>query len=282
MSAFFEAMTRGNDQSPRHRPLSEADYPMNDVFDSEPIVGYPVARENADALAGVVGGWLDAGRRDCPWFACLNPHAVEMAAGDAAFREALLAADFLTPDGVGVVYASRFLGGAIRERVTGMDVFLGVTRVLQARGGSCFFLGSTETTLAAIEARMARDFPSVRVAGTWSPPFKPEFSAEDNDAMVDAVNRSGADVLWIGLTAPKQEKWLHAHRHRLAVGFAGPIGAAFDFYVGNIRRAGPAWQKAGLEWLPRLVQEPRRLWRRMFVSAPRFVARTLHSRVADR
>ena len=255
---------------------------MNDDFDSEAIVGYPVARGSAETLAAEVARWLDAGRRDCPWFACLNPHAVEMAAGDPAFREALLAADFLTPDGVGVVFASRFLGGAIRERVTGMDVFLAVTRILEKRGGSCFFLGSTEQTLAAIKARMRRDFPSVRVAGTWSPPFKPEFSAEDNAAMIDAVNQSGADVLWIGLTAPKQEKWLYGHRDRLEVGFAGAIGAAFDFYVGNIRRAGPGWQKAGLEWLPRLVQEPRRLWRRMFVSAPRFVARTLQSRIVGR
>jgi N-acetylglucosaminyldiphosphoundecaprenol N-acetyl-beta-D-mannosaminyltransferase len=255
---------------------------MKDLFNSERIVGYPVVRENAEILAAEVGRWLDAGRRDCSWFACLNPHTVEMAASDPGLRETLLAADFLTPDGVGIVYASRFLGGTIRERVTGMDIFLAVTRILQARGGSCFFLGSTEETLAAIRARMSQDFPSVRVAGTWSPPFKPEFSPEDNAAMIDAVNQSGADVLWIGLTAPKQEKWLYAHRDRLNVGFAGPIGAAFDFYVGNIRRAGPVWQKAGLEWLPRLVQEPRRLWRRMFVSAPRFVARTLQAKVASR
>ncbi len=251
-------------------------------FDSEPIVGYSVARGSAEELSREVGQWLDAGRRDCPWFACLNPHAVEIASGDAAFCEALQAADFLTPDGVGVVFASRFLGGRIRERVTGMDVFLGVTRQLAERGGSCFFLGSTDATLAAIREKMSRQFPNVRVAGCYSPPFKPEFSPEDNDAMIAAVNEAAPDVLWIGLTAPKQEKWLHAHRDRLEVAFAGPIGAAFDFFVGNIRRAGPAWQKAGLEWLPRLVQEPRRLWRRMFVSAPRFVARTLQSRVAGR
>ncbi len=253
-----------------------------DAFDFEPIVGYRVARGSADDLSRQVGQWLDGGRRDCPWFACLNPHAVEIAAGDRAFREALLAADFLTPDGVGVVFASRFLGGRLRERVTGMDIFLGVTAKLAERGGSCFFLGSTETTLAAIRERMGRQFPTVRIAGTYSPPFKPEFSREDNDAMIAAVNDAAPDVLWIGLTAPKQEKWLHRHQDRLEVGFAGPIGAAFDFYVGNIRRAGPAWQKAGLEWLPRLVQEPRRLWRRMFVSAPRFVARTLQSRIARR
>jgi N-acetylglucosaminyldiphosphoundecaprenol N-acetyl-beta-D-mannosaminyltransferase len=255
---------------------------MNGVFDSEPIVGYPVARENADALPGVVGRRLDAGRRDCPWFACLNPHAVEMAAGVAAFLDALLAADFLTPDGVRVVYASRSPGGAIRERVTGMDFFIGVTRVLRARGGSCFSLGSTETTVAAIGACMARDFPSVRVAGTWSPPLQARVFRGGQRRHGGCREPVGGGRAVDRADGPKPEKWLHAYRHRLAVGFAGPIGAAFYFYMGHIRRAGPAWQKAGLKWLPRLVQEPRRLWRRMFVSAPRFVARTLHSRVAGR
>jgi N-acetylglucosaminyldiphosphoundecaprenol N-acetyl-beta-D-mannosaminyltransferase len=144
-----------------------------------------------------------------------------------------------------------------------------------AGGGSCFFLGSTTETLEAIRARMASDFPSIRVVGVYSPPFRPEFTAEDNDRMIEAVNASGADVLWVGLTAPKQEKWIHRHRGRLAVNFAGPIGAAFDFYVGNIKRAGPFWQDLGLEWLPRLLQEPRRLWRRSLVSAPRFFYRAL-------
>jgi N-acetylglucosaminyldiphosphoundecaprenol N-acetyl-beta-D-mannosaminyltransferase len=115
----------------------------------------------------------------------------------------------------------------------------------------------------------------VSIAGTYSPPFKPEFSAEDNRTMIQAINDANADVLWVGLTAPKQEKWIFEHRERLDVNFAGPIGAAFDFFVGNISRVGPFWQNMGLEWLPRLVQEPRRLWRRSLISAPRFLVRTI-------
>jgi len=247
---------------------------------AEDIVGYPVVSDSAVDIVGQVMQWVSGPEGGCRYFACANPHAIEMAQEDEDFRTALLEADFLTPDGIGVVYASRFLGGRIRGRVTGMDVFLGTCRAMQeAGGGSCFFLGSTEETLSEIRRRMATDFPAVEVAGTYSPPFRPEFTDEDNDLTIDAVNGSGAQVLWVGLTAPKQEKWIHRHRDRLDTAFAGPIGAAFDFYIGRIRRAGPAWQELGLEWLPRLIQEPRRLWRRMGVSAPRFVARVVSSRL---
>jgi N-acetylglucosaminyldiphosphoundecaprenol N-acetyl-beta-D-mannosaminyltransferase len=179
-----------------------------------------------------------------------------------------------------VVYASRLLGGSIRSRTTGTDVFLDVSRALNDVGGSCFFLGSTEETLAKIRAQMAARFPNVRIAGTYSPPFRPEFTSEDNRQMIEAINEAAPDVLWVGLTAPKQEKWIFEHRDELAVNFAGPIGAAFDFFVGNIKRAGPTMQNMGLEWLPRLLQEPKRLWRRTFVSGPKFLLRTLRYRAA--
>jgi N-acetylglucosaminyldiphosphoundecaprenol N-acetyl-beta-D-mannosaminyltransferase len=248
-------------------------------FEFEDIVGYDVSAATRDTLVQAVMGYLAESPGRCRYFACLNPHAVEVAAGDPAFSEALRAADFLTPDGIGVVYASRLLGGNIRARVTGMEVFEGVTAAMEQAGGrSCFFLGSTEETLGRIRSTMSARFPGVRVAGTYSPPFRPEFTAEDNDRMIEAVNASGADVLWVGLTAPKQEKWIYAQRDRLAVHFAGPIGAAFDFFVGNIKRVGPFWQDRGFEWLPRLLQEPRRLWRRSLVSAPRFLYRTMRYR----
>ncbi|MDH3441819.1 MAG: WecB/TagA/CpsF family glycosyltransferase, partial [Gammaproteobacteria bacterium] len=152
----------------------------------------------------------------------------------------------------------------------------------EAGGGSVFFLGSTDETLAAICQEMAVQYPNVTVVGTWSPPFKPEFSDEDNAEMIAAINSAQPDVLWVGLTAPKQEKWIHAHRDALQVTFAGPIGAAFDFFVGNIKRVSPFWQDLGFEWLPRLLQEPRRLWRRSLVSAPRFLVRTLKYRYSKK
>jgi N-acetylglucosaminyldiphosphoundecaprenol N-acetyl-beta-D-mannosaminyltransferase len=252
----------------------------NMSLQSEDIVGYQVCGETRSDVVNCVTDWVQENQRNCHYFACLNPHAAEIAAADDAFHNSLHSADFLTADGIGVVYASRILGGSLTGRITGTDVFLGVSEAMnEGKTGSCFFLGSTEETLDKIRLEMADRFPDVRIAGTYSPPFKPEFTAEDNHAMIQAINESNADVLWVGLTAPKQEKWIFENRKQLKVNFAGPIGAAFDFFVGNIDRVGPFWQDIGLEWLPRLVQEPRRLWRRSLVSAPKFLIRTIRYRL---
>ena len=249
-------------------------------LETEDVVGYPVYCGAKPEIVNCVTEWVRTDRKDCRFFACLNPHSAEIASRDEFFHNALSRADFLTADGVGIIYASKILGGTIRERITGMDVFLGVNEALNERGNfSCFFLGSTEEVLEQIREKMADQFPDLTVVGTFSPPFKPEFSEAENERMIAAINACSPDVLWVGMTAPKQEKWLNENQDRLAVNFAGPIGAVFDFYVGNIERAGPGWQKLGLEWLPRLVQEPRRLWRRALVSGPKFLMRTLQYRL---
>lgn len=251
------------------------------ILDSEDIVGYEVCGGNRQDVVNCVTEWLRADDRKCRYFACLNPHAVEVAAADEVFHNSLQCADFLTADGIGITHASRILGGKIRRRITGMDVFLGVNEAMNLDGGfSCFFLGSTEDTLKKIRHAMASQFPGVKIAGTYSPPFKPEFSGEDNQQMIDAINSCSPDVLWVGLTAPKQEKWIFAQQSRLNVNFAGPIGAAFDFFVGNIERTSQRWQDLGFEWLPRLLQEPRRLWRRTLISAPKFLLRTIRYRAS--
>lgn len=248
-------------------------------LDTEDIVGYPVWRESAGDLVDLLIADIRQENRSCQYFGCLNPHSVETAASDPEFKAALLEADFLTPDGIGIVHASRLAGGTITQRVTGSDIFEALTASMNAIGGmTCFFLGSTEDTLRKVRERMAKDYPQVRVAGTYSPPFKPAFDPEDTEEMIRRVNESGCDVLWVGMTAPKQEKWIHQNRSDLKVSFAGPIGAVFDFYAGNIKRSGPVWQKMGLEWLPRLLQEPRRLWRRNLVSAPAFFLRCIKYR----
>jgi N-acetylglucosaminyldiphosphoundecaprenol N-acetyl-beta-D-mannosaminyltransferase len=195
-----------------------------------------------------------------------------MAADSLVFSKALHDADWLIPDGIGVVLASRIRGGAVRGRVTGSDIFLGLTQRLNERGGArYFFLGASEDTLAMIHQRMALDFPNIEVAGTYSPPFRPQYSDSEIDEMIGAVNRARADVLWVGMTAPKQELWIHRVAGRLDVRFAAAIGAVFDFYTGRIRRSHPLFRSIGLEWLPRLLREPKRLWRRTFVSAPAFL-----------
>jgi N-acetylglucosaminyldiphosphoundecaprenol N-acetyl-beta-D-mannosaminyltransferase len=246
---------------------------------SEDIVGYPISSNTRAEIVAQIMDWIGSEEHICRYFACANIYSIEVAETDPKFRRAMQQADILTPDGIGIIYASRLFHGNVRERVTGMDVFLGTCEAMQlAGGGSCFFLGSTEETLSTIRQRMQADFPAIEVAGTYSPPFRPEFTAEDNEAMLNAVNSSGAQVLWVGLTAPKQEKWIYAHRDRLAVSVAGPVGAVFDFFAGKIGRAGPTMRKFGLEWLHRLASEPRRMWPR-YHSVPKFVARVASARI---
>jgi len=226
--------------------------------------------------------WIRSGSR-LRWLACFNPHSYVVAKRNDDFGRALRDADWLIPDGVGVVLASRLIPPRIPDRITGWDVFHGVSAALaNEEGRKVFFLGSTEATLSAIRERMARDYPALKVAGTYSPPFSTSYGDSEIDRIIEVVNSARPDVLWVGLTAPKQELLLHRIRDRLDVKFAGAIGAVFDFYAGNVRRSSRAFQRLGLEWLPRLVQEPRRLWRRMFVSAPIFVWDVVRERCGRR
>jgi N-acetylglucosaminyldiphosphoundecaprenol N-acetyl-beta-D-mannosaminyltransferase len=244
----------------------------------ERIVGFPVRTDPLSAVVDDVERCIAEGGPP-RWMAFLNPHSTVVARELPCFETALQLADWIVPDGAGIVLASRLQRGRICRRITGSDVFTALNARLAARGGSVFFLGSTPETLAAITARMAVEFPGVRIAGTLSPPFKAEYTADETDAMIAAVNAGRPDVLWVGMTAPKQEMWIHAHLPRLDVRFAAGIGAVFDFYTGRVRRSHPVFQRLGLEWLPRLVQQPRRLWRRTFVSAPLFLARAVHAAI---
>lgn len=248
---------------------------------TESILSYEVEnRSEAEIIADVFTDWDIT--RPPQWLACLNPHSYAAARADHIFSGALHAAKWLIPDGVGVVIASRLLGGSIEKRVTGFDIFAKVMAQLDTIGGRVFFLGSSEKTLGMIRDKVAQDYPNIQIAGTYSPPFKPEFSSQDSDSMIAAVNAAQADILWVGMTAPKQELWIHENLPRLEVRFAGAIGAVFDFYTGQVKRSHPVFQRLGLEWLPRLVAQPSRLWRRMFISAPIFVADVLRQKFLGR
>ncbi|MCB2066072.1 MAG: WecB/TagA/CpsF family glycosyltransferase [Erythrobacter sp.] len=248
---------------------------------TERVLEYPVCTLPPAGLAPYMAAWIDAEDGTARHLACANPHSIEVARHDPRFKAALLAADLLVPDGVGVVFASKFNGGTIRERVTGFDLFQLACQAVNARGGRMMFLGSSDDVLAIIRDKMAQDWPQISVA-THSPPYKPEFTAEDNAAMHAAVNQFRPHVLWVGMTAPKQEKWVEANRAHLDTRLIGSIGAVFDFYAGRIQRPAKVWRDLGLEWLPRLVGEPKRLWRRMFVSAPAFVAAVVRHRLRNR
>jgi N-acetylglucosaminyldiphosphoundecaprenol N-acetyl-beta-D-mannosaminyltransferase len=243
----------------------------------EHIMGYAISTASSDECLAQIVGWLRSGERR-RFVVCANPHSLMRAERDEAFSEALHGADILVPDGVGIVLASRLRKGRITRRITGSDLFRELNLLLERVGGaSAFLLGATESVLSAMKTRMQREYPGVRVVGTLSPPFVAEFTRQEEDGIVDAVNRARPDVLWVGMTAPKQEKLLYRLRERLDVGVALAVGAVFDFYAGTVPRPNALVQRLGLEWLGRLLREPRRLWRRN-LDSPRFLLQVLAKR----
>jgi len=181
-----------------------------------------------------------------------------------------MASDFIIPDGVGIVMAARVLAGKKIEKIAGSDLHEVIINALNERKSSCFYLGSSDTTLRKIRERLYMEHPAVRV-GSFSPPYKIVFNDDDNISMINAVNEFNPDVLFVGMTAPKQEKWVHKNRHLINAPVICAIGAVFDFYAGTVKRPGKFWISIGLEWLPRLLREPRRLWRRTLISTPLFI-----------
>jgi N-acetylglucosaminyldiphosphoundecaprenol N-acetyl-beta-D-mannosaminyltransferase len=209
-------------------------------------------------------------------FACANPHSLVVAHTDAEFHAALGSADAVVADGVGCQWGARLLGVSVGPRITGSDFFVSIMRMLDERKGRAFFFGSSVDVLEKLVRRVHRDFPNLAL-GAHSPPFRP-WSAAENAAMISRVNAFAPDVLWVGMTAPKQEKWVAANVQGLATPVIGSVGAVFDYYAGVTQRA-PTWLcRAGLEWLYRLPREPRRLWRRTIVSAPQFLWLVLRER----
>ena len=203
----------------------------------------------------------------------INAFSYDNARKDVLFSEALQKGDVLIPDGMSIVKACRFLNAKSqpKERIAGWDLFVYEMEKLNRVGGKVMFLGSSDAVLNLIRHRVAEKYPKIEV-DTYSPPYKPEFSDEDNEAMISAINHSNPDLLWIGMTAPKQEKWAYTHLNRLDVHcHIGTIGAVFDFFAGTVKRAPERWQRAGLEWLYRLLSEPRRMWRRYFIGNAKFI-----------
>lgn len=203
----------------------------------------------------------------------INAFSYDNARKDVLFSEALQKGDVLIPDGISIVKACRFLNARSqpKERIAGWDLFVYEMEKLNRVGGKVMFLGSSDAVLNLIRQRVAEKYPKIEV-DTYSPPYKPVFSDEDNEAMISAINHSNPDLLWIGMTAPKQEKWAYTHLDRLDVHcHIGTIGAVFDFFAGTVKRAPERWQRAGLEWLYRLLSEPRRMWRRYFIGNAKFI-----------
>ncbi|MCM1109255.1 MAG: WecB/TagA/CpsF family glycosyltransferase [Clostridium sp.] len=211
----------------------------------------------------------------------INAHSYNTAQHDERFARALREGDYLIPDGASIVKACGWIGAKSRprERVAGWDLFEFEMERLNRRGGRCMFMGSSDRVLARIRERAAEVYPRLEIV-TYSPPYKPEFTEADNKAIVEAVNAADPDLLWIGMTAPKQEKWTYEHWDELHIRcHTGTVGAVFDFFAGTYRRAPQWWQRHSLEWLYRLLKEPRRMWRRYVVGNPLFLLNILKERL---
>ena len=203
----------------------------------------------------------------------INAHSYNTALKDAFFAEALMKGDALIPDGASIVMACRKLKAKSQptERIAGWDLFAMEMERLNQKGGTCFFMGSSEKVLKLIREKAKTVYPNIRIE-TYSPPYKPEFSEEENRAIIEAINRANPDLLWIGMTAPKQEKWAYRHWNELDIHcHCGTIGAVFDFFAGTMERASLWWQEHSLEWLYRLLKEPKRMWRRYIIGNTLFI-----------
>ena len=213
----------------------------------------------------------------------VNAHSYNTARKDSLFAEALTNGDVLIPDGVSIVKACKWIKAKSlpKERIAGWDLFSFEMEKLERESEELrtkseeskivMFMGSSQKVLDLIVKRAAEVYPHLKVV-TYSPPYKPEFSDEDNKAIIDAINAANPDLLWIGMTAPKQEKWTYSHWNELNIHcHVGTIGAVFDFFAGTVERAPIWWQEHGLEWLYRLIKEPKRMWRRYIIGNTLFL-----------
>jgi N-acetylglucosaminyldiphosphoundecaprenol N-acetyl-beta-D-mannosaminyltransferase len=207
-------------------------------------------------------------------FSCANPHSLAIGEARSDVRTALKDADILVKDGVGVSIVAKLFGVDVGPRITGGDFF---NAIMQQHNGlplnrktRVYFFGSTHQVLKLIQQNVKANYPHIEICGCESPPYR-AWSEAENAGFVTRINAAKADILWVGMTAPKQELWTYDNREKLQVALIGNIGAVFDFFAGTYDRA-PEWsRKYGLEWLFRLCKEPKRMWKRNFISPVIFV-----------
>ena len=236
------------------------------------VLGYDVIDEAPSRIAVAVCDEMRTGESRSYFF--LNPHSIVQATRDAELQRCFTQDAELFCDGVGLSLANRLLNGRPLQRFCGPDFFLAISQEMSGRRyGRVFFLGGHGDVIDSLMSKFRREFAGVEAVAAYSPAFKPEFSSADVADMAARIMAFRPDALWIGVGSPKQEKLLRELQALCKVPCAGAIGAVFDFYCGRVT-LGPKWVRdVGLLWAYRLIQEPRRLWRRTFISAPLFVLR---------
>lgn len=249
-------------------PMPSPGHPERVTVD---VIGSPIDVLGWDEAVERLGAWSRERRSRV---ACIcNAHSLVTARQDSAFADVLRRAELCTPDGAPVAWMLRRLGHPTQPRINGPDLMWRYCAWAARHGESIYLYGGQAETLQKLQVRLLAAHPGLRIAGAWAPPFRPLTDEEDR-AVVEAINASGAGTVWVGLGCPKQEFWMQAHRGRVQALMLG-VGAAFDYHAGTLQRA-PRWmQHAGLEWLHRLASEPRRLWRRYLLTNTAFIAAAL-------
>ena len=231
----------------------------NTMIEKIDMLGVGISAIKMDNVLQQMEHWIKTGEQN---YICVCPnHPIIESQKDKELRRILNSAGLTTPDGMSVVWACKFYGYSNVERVYGPDLMLNFSAIAAERGYTNFYFGGSNEVPEELAERLCQRFPGLKVAGTYSPPFRPLTPEEDED-IVETINQADPDVVWVGLGAPKQDLWMGEHIGRINAPVMVGVGAAFDFLSGRKEWA-PKWvQRTGLEWLFRLVREPRRLWRR--------------------
>jgi N-acetylglucosaminyldiphosphoundecaprenol N-acetyl-beta-D-mannosaminyltransferase len=242
------------------------------------VIGFPVTALPFDEQITLMLQWAE--KRLSKVVCVANVHMLMEAHSNPKFAEMLLDADLVTPDGMPLVWLMNWMGVRQQDRVAGMDILMALCRQAASAGMSVFFLGSDPETLERMRYRLERDFPTLKIAGMEPLPFRPLTSEEDS-VVIQKINACGAGLVLVSLGCPKQEIWMNQHKGKIRAVMLG-LGGAFPVYAG-LRKWAPIWvRNAGLEWLYRLVQEPRRLWKRYFGTIPPFIYLAIKQVLAER
>lgn len=232
------------------------------------VLGVQISAVDIECALKAIGEWIAQSR---PSYVCVTPvHSVMECQRDEQVRAVYNEATMVTPDGMPIVWLGKLAGHRQIDRVYGPDLMLAVCERSVATGWQHFFYGGGEGVAERLREKLCQRFPGLRVVGTCCPPFR-SLTEEEDAAVVRQIDRSGADVVWVGLGSPKQDLWMHAHLGRIRAPVMVGVGAAFDFHAGLKSQAPRFMQRSGLEWLYRLLCEPRRLGKRYMIGNPQFV-----------
>lgn len=232
------------------------------------VLGVGVSAITMEMAVDTIEEWIV--RREPNYVCVTGVHGIMECQRDEALRGIHNAAGLVTPDGMPLVWLSRRMGFRHVERVYGPDLMLAVCKRSAKQGYRQFFYGGGPGVVEKLKDRLNLRFPGLQIADSYSPPFR-ELTPEEDKLLVERINAAKADIVWVGISTPKQERWMAGHLGQLTAPVLIGVGAAFDFHAG-LKRQAPRWmQKNGLEWLFRLATEPRRLWRRYLINNPWFM-----------